>query len=115
MQFPIAGDVVPNQLTLGQSQAQGQQLVSSSGDRETPISGKTPTRVEKLLQQIVQAAETGDVEVVRNRCAALGQELKVPNAKVSRAKGGGLIYRAEFMLHSVLLADHVRLGRSWQV
>ena len=119
VQFPEALDALPNQLTpvqLGQSQpqaAQDRQLASiagSSGDRETPISGTTPTRVEKLLQQIVQAAETGNVELVRNRCAVLGQELTVPNAKVSRAKGGGLAYRADFMLHSVLLADHVRLG-----
>ena len=101
MQFPVAGDVVPNQLTLGQSQVQGQQLVSitgSSGDRETPISGSSKEERPATWNWFA----TGVPRSGRSsRC----------QMKVSRAKGGGLIYRAGFMLHSVLLADHVRLGR----
>lgn len=83
-----------------------------------PISVPEPTKqtqVDAVLLEIRRAAEEGCLDLVREGLDKIGAYCKVLQAKEVRVKAGsqqgcgGLSYRPEFMLWSVLFADKLTL------
>ena len=73
------------------------------------IQSQSDSDVKSLLAQIVNASEKGCIRVVRDCVQKVEQCLAVNPAKQTRVRGG-LAYRPDFMLFSVLLADDLILA-----
>ena len=81
---------------------------------------------ESLVESIKVAAEQGNTDLVADRCNRLLQLCSLYNPRQSRhavpgltgnanvKKKGGVAYRPEYLLHSVLLADRLNLLMHWQ-
>ena len=82
-----------------------------------------PSALTSLLGEIVKAAEEGNTPLVKDRCDKIlgictlynprqSRVLAQSSSSLSTTAGkriGGLAYRPEYMLHSVLLADELIL------
>ena len=68
------------------------------------------------LQQISEAARSGNLQVVDNRLEKIKEVLVLQKAKQSRvsfrtgSRVGGSCFRPEFLLHAVRFAEHLKLG-----
>ena len=100
---------------------------------QDPLSGRNlqldcrasePSQIDILLEEVQKAAESGCVGVVRDRLMKVSQFFQVLDAKQNRSRAvtrlspgsgssaslcGGVQYRPDFMLCSVLLADKLIL------
>ena len=95
------------------------------------------SQIDILLEEVEKAAESGCLGVVRDRLKKVSQFFQVLDAKQHRSRAvrqlssgsgsagalapssaspcGGVEYRPDFMLCSVLLADKLILVGNWQV
>ena len=108
---------------------------AASSNSGLPAEGRLPevgiSRADKLLANILDAARSGNLQLVQHQCNAVRDMLTVPELRTARAaaqmrrsnadgadnaesqpqpprKPGGLMYRPHVMLHAVLTCDYVK-------
>ena len=127
---PYAGSSADAQAMVASSSNRGGGPAPPSGPRLELHKATQPTCVDQLLRSIQEAAQSGNMALVKNRCGALQDMLKllepVTKRGVATAKStedpagealqrrqrpgppGGWMYRPDFMLHAVLTSDFVQ-------
>ena len=80
---------------------------SDEGGRSmTMTTANEPSDLHVLLQNVQDAAARGNLTLVNDRCQEILELCSLLAFKQSR-KSGGLQYRPEYLLQSVLLADRL--------
>ena len=109
----VAGAIV--QAASASSAAAGSGTGTHAGIH-MPGGDASESLVSIWLQQISEAARSGNLQVVDNRLEKIKEVLVLQKAKQSRvsfrtgSRVGGSCFRPEFLLHAVRFAEHLKLG-----
>ena len=79
----------------------------TKGPKGRGSSNKETSLISQLFQKLRGDLEAGETATVREGLGVLEQALK-PTSGMRKRDGGGVEYRALFVLDSVLLADNLR-------